>query len=259
MHKRGTPLALLLLCTLTGVPSWAPAQEARPGASQRPPAGGGHQMHQRGPKQFSLANAAGARATLWKPDLSRIPLAIENGTLTLKGTGVDNYHALVIEQNWGYLVESIISYHYMRGKPSGRSTTELTAARKTRLEIVPQPVPREHHRYESGERWGFQVRFDGRPMAAQALTLETAHGSTLTASVTIRDASTLPFPTTFPASSGESATAPWRRSPSVPDTRRRAPTISAICKANTAPTPGTGAPWAWVWRWPASALSPAAC
>lgn len=156
-------------------------------------------MHQRGPKQFSLANSAGARATLWKPDLGRIPLAIDNGILTLKGTGVDNYHALVIEQDWGYLVESIISYHYMRGKPSGRSTTELTAARKTRLEIVPQPVPREHHQYETGERWGFQVRFDGRPMAAQTLTLETAHGTTLTGISDAEGRIDFTFPDDFPS------------------------------------------------------------
>ena len=114
-----------------------------------------------------LSIADDAQVVLWKPDLSTQPLEIQQGKVGLKGTGVDNYHAIVAERTEGKLTEVAIRYEYARGKPSGHSSTELTAADKSTLEIVPEPIPREHYRYHSDQTWDFIVRFQGLPLANQ--------------------------------------------------------------------------------------------
>jgi hypothetical protein len=133
----------------------------------------------RGPKQLILENAQGAVITLWKPDLTTQPLQPHHGAVTMPKTGMNNYHALVVEKDWGQSKETLIRYEYMHGRPSKRSPSELTTVNKTEFEIVPAPVPREHYRYLSDQLWGFQVRLHGQPLAGQTLTLETEHGTRL--------------------------------------------------------------------------------
>jgi hypothetical protein len=138
----------------------------------------GHGDH-RGQKQLMIENAQGAEITLWRPDLTTQSLQTHHGAVTLPKTGMDNYHALVVEKDWGTSKETLIRYEYRFGRPSKRSPSELTSANKTEFEIVPAPVPREHYRYHSDQQWGFQVRLHGQPVVGQPLTLETEHGSRL--------------------------------------------------------------------------------
>ena len=140
-------------------------------------AGGQHQQHRRGPKKITLADSEGAVARLWKPDLTTLPLTVEHGSITLPRTGVDNYHAVVVEKDRGHMKEVLIRYQYMHGKPSGHSTSELTAAEKTPFEIVPDPVPREHQHYRSDQLWNFLLRFKSTPAAGVPVILETSNGS----------------------------------------------------------------------------------
>ncbi|MCM8921286.1 MAG: hypothetical protein LC540_14695, partial [Candidatus Thiodiazotropha sp.] len=55
----------------------------------------------RGAKQITLENGEGATITLWKPDLSTQTLNLEHGGITIPKTGLDNYHAVVAEKDWG--------------------------------------------------------------------------------------------------------------------------------------------------------------
>jgi hypothetical protein len=136
-------------------------------------------QHRRGPKKLALSNADGAMVTLWKPDLSTRVLKPSMDVITVPPTGVDNYHAIIIEQDWGDSVDAIIRYEYLRGKPSGESPTKLTSAIKTDLEIVPDPLPREHHRYYSGEKAAFLVRYRNQLLKNQPVVLQTGNGSML--------------------------------------------------------------------------------
>ena len=145
----------------------APPQQAAPQ----------HQHHHRGPKQLALSIADDAQVELWAPDLNRQKVEINQGKVGFRGTGVDNYHAIVATRTEGNMIETAIRYEYARGKPSGRSPAELTAVPKSTLEIVPDPIPREHYRYHSDQTWGFIVRFQGQAIANQQVTLETANGS----------------------------------------------------------------------------------
>jgi hypothetical protein len=139
------------------------------------PADNGH----RGRKPLMLENAEGAVITLWKPDLTTEVLQPAHSAVTIPPTGMDNYHALVAEKDWGDIKEALIRYEYLFGRPSKHSPNELAGAIKTELEIVPAPIPREHFRYYSDQSWGFQVRLHGQPLADLPLTLETEHGSRL--------------------------------------------------------------------------------
>ncbi len=172
-YPRHCLLASVLIATATV--SMA-AEQPTPKANQ---AQSGHSH--RGPKQLMLENAQGAEITLWKPDLTTQPLSMAHGGITIPKTGMDNYHAVVAEKDWGNSKETVIRYEYLFGRPSKHSPSELAGAVKTDLEIVPAPIPREHFRYLANQRWGFQLRLKGQPKTQTALILETAHGTRLEA------------------------------------------------------------------------------
>ena len=159
--------------------SLAQSTDPAPGAERPSAAANQHQHHGRRTKQIMLAGAEGADIVIWKPDLEQIPLEAEMGVITIPKTGVDNYHAIVAEKDWGDTKETIIRYEYLRGKPSKRSPSELTSARKSAFEIIPDPLPREHQDYQSAEAWAFLLRFNGVPVADRTVVLETMNGSRL--------------------------------------------------------------------------------
>ena len=197
---------LLISCYSGAAPTDNQAAKAGDGAAAGD-SSSQHQHHQqsqqqhhhgRGPKELVLSIGDDARVELWKPDLSVQPTEIRQGKVAFKGTGVDNYHAIVARRSEGNLKETAIRYHYARGKPSGRSSTELTAAVKSDLEIVPDPIPREHYRYHSAQTWGFIVRFNGQPLAGSEVYLTTAHGSEVTAVTGPDGRVSLQIPDDFP-------------------------------------------------------------
>lgn len=102
---------------------------------------------------------------------------MEGDELALSPTGFDSYHALIAERDSSELHESAMRYPYMRGKPSGRSPSELLAIDKVPLEIVPDPIAREHHRYLSDRTATFHIRYRGQPLPHAPLSLETSNGT----------------------------------------------------------------------------------
>ena len=177
MTVRICPVACMLILSLS-VPVPDVVADTTAGMKMAPQQISGQQQHnRRGPKKFILANGEGAVIQLWNPDLSSQLLTAGHDSFTLPRTGVDNYHAVVVEKDRDHLKEAIIRYEYMHGKPSGHSTSELTAAQKSAFEIVPDPVPREHQHYRSDQSWDFLLRFKGRPVAEVPVTLETSHGT----------------------------------------------------------------------------------
>ena len=155
-------------------------------------------QHGRGPKALILSIGDDAQVELWRPDLTVQPTEIEQGKVIFKGTGVDNYHAIVARRTEGNLKEAAIRYHYARGKPSGHSSTELTAAVKSELEIVPDPIPREHYRYHSDQTWDFILRFNGAPLPGSQVLLKTDHGTEVIATSGADGRVSMHIPDDFP-------------------------------------------------------------
>jgi len=198
MNVRIYPAAFVLIfCFLMPAPDLLAQTPAKPGSGPDQTAGQ-HQQHRRGPRKIAVADSEGAVARLWKPDLTTLPLTVEQGSITLPRTGVDNYHAVVVEKDRGHLKEVLIRYQYMHGKPSGHSTGKLTAVEKTTFEIVPDPVPREHQHYRSDQRWNFFLRFKNQPAAGIPMTLETSHGTRVNTVSDSEGRVTLQIPDDFP-------------------------------------------------------------
>lgn len=173
--------AVVLLALGLPLQAQEPGQSGSSTAAATAGHGAGHGRRGRGPKRFMLANGEGAVIRLWRPDLSSVILRPEHGSVTLSPTGMEGLHALVVQRDWGDGEETLLRYLDLRGKPTGHSPRDLLAVAKSRFEIVPDPQPREHRRYRSGEEWGFLLRFDNRPVAGVAVTLTTAQGTRLDA------------------------------------------------------------------------------
>lgn len=155
-------------------------------------------MHQRNAaKVFMLSDGKGATVHLVTPHLDARPLALEKGHVSLSATGIDNYHALVAVQKDDQATDIAIRYVYMHGKPSGHSPSEITAFAKSRLEIVPDPLPREHWRYISGEAIHLIARFNEAPLANRELVLTTSNGSRLTATTSAEGRASFILPDDF--------------------------------------------------------------
>jgi len=156
-------------------------------------------QHRRGPKQYQINSAEGASITLWKPDLQRRQLNERMGVITVPPTGVDNYHAVVLKKDWGDEMEVVIRYVYMQGRPSGQSPKKLLAAKKSEHEVVPIPLPREHHRYYAATSWSFLVRHNGIPLVGHVVHFTTRNGSQLEAVTDQNGEVTFSFPDDFEA------------------------------------------------------------
>ncbi len=132
--------------------------------------------HGGGPPELSLDGAGEAAITLWRPDLKTVSPSVREGRVAVESP-FGNYHAVVAEKERDGTVRTAIRYVHRHGRPSGHSPRELLGAVKAPLEIVPDPVPREHHQYMGGHEAVFLVRYRGSPLPRSPVTLHTANGT----------------------------------------------------------------------------------
>jgi len=112
------------------------------------------------------------------PTLEKRELTLENGLISLPRTGMENYHALVINQTQEKSVSSSVRYIYSRGRPSKVSPTKITLLQKSALEIAPILLPKEHNNYEGSETYKFKLRFQGEALPQHSITFTTSNGTT---------------------------------------------------------------------------------
>jgi hypothetical protein len=132
------------------------------------------------------------------PDARRrvlYPVRPEGALIEAATPKTGNYHWLQAraESAEEILVASSVWYFPNPGK----APTEMLLAPKSELEIIPVPLPREHSGYRESEKWQFLVRFHGRPLANQPLTLETEFGSRSTFLTDANGYATVLFPRDF--------------------------------------------------------------
>lgn len=202
-------LSLVLLAGLLAAPALAQHDHggARPvvgegrgwtGAPLLLPAGA------RGQREAAQVKAVGIQAdslAVYAPDgppeaLRRdFPVGPEGARIASGSPKLGNYHWLVMREETPELVKVASSVWYF-GNP-GPSPRKLLAEARHELEIIPEPLPREHGSYRESEKWRFIVRLRGAPLAGQALTLETEFG-TRTSFVTDQSGvATILFPRDF--------------------------------------------------------------
>lgn len=129
------------------------------------------------------------------------PIAETGAKIAAATPKIGNYHWVIAREEHPDEVR-IASTAWYFGNP-GDSPKDLLKASRHELEIVPVPLPREHGSYRESEKWTFLVRFDGQPLAGQAVKLETEFGSR---SVFFTDATghaTVLFPRDFRSPEGK--------------------------------------------------------
>lgn len=129
------------------------------------------------------------------------PVEADGARIATATPKIGNYHWVVARSETPEEVRVASTAWYFANP--GDAPRALLAERKHELEIVPDPLPREHASYRESEKWNFVVRFDGQPLANQPLTLETEFGSRATF-VTDRDGvATVLFPRDFKPTAGD--------------------------------------------------------
>ncbi len=141
----------------------------------------GHGQSRNREKSFYLADNQSAIVKYIDPSLQTLSLTAEDKSnqYILPKTGMDNYHALVAERSTDTSHESSLRYAYLRGKPSGFSPGDLITQHKLPLEIVPEPMIREHWRFYTNNSHLFKILFNEKPLADTWVTFQTSNGSTL--------------------------------------------------------------------------------
>lgn len=103
------------------------------------------------------------------------PVGPEGAKIESASPRIGNYHWVTARQESETEVRVASTAWYFSNP--GPAPTELLMKTKHELEIVPQPLPREHSSYREAEEWRFQVRWNGTPLAGKPLTLESEFGS----------------------------------------------------------------------------------
>lgn len=169
-----TVLMLFITATLWGYGEgaiyWAPhgCDEGKKTASKH----GGHAKGES--TMFALMNMeTNALAHFIRPDLSEQNLTFNRTTVMLPKPSMGGYYAMIATVYDANETYSAIRYLSLHGRPCKVSPTRLTAFPKTDLEIVPDPLHREHDRYTASKTYRFLLRFQGKPLSHTAVTLET--------------------------------------------------------------------------------------
>lgn len=108
---------------------------------------------------------------------------------------IGNYHWVIAREESAAEVR-VASTAWYFGNP-GDSPKDMLKTVKHELEIVPDPLPREHASYRESEKWRFLVRFNGQPLPSQPVTLETEFGSRTTTQTDAAGIATVLFPRDF--------------------------------------------------------------
>lgn len=123
------------------------------------------------------------------------PIGPDGAKIASGSPKVGNYHWVVMREETPELVK-IASTAWYFGNP-GPSPRSLLAETRHELEIIPDPLPREHGCYRESEKWRFLVRLNGAPLADQALILETELGTRTTFFTDQSGVATVLFPRDF--------------------------------------------------------------
>ncbi len=132
----------------------------------------------------------------------QLPLDMAGAKLDKPESGGFHWLAAREEQADKVRVASTVHFSSERG---AQNPTAMFMQQKHELEIIPQPYPREHSRYRANEDWKFLVRFNGKPLANQKVSMETANGSKAEVTSDAQGMVTIRIPDDFKAEARQKA------------------------------------------------------
>lgn len=152
---------------------------------------------ERGGNTLALKNLEASALDVYSPDQVRrqIPVAAEGTKVEPVAPKSGNYYWVTARAESENHVGVASTATYFSNP--GAAPTALLQASKHELEIVPQPLPREHGAYRESEKWQFLLRFNGKPLAGKKLTMETEFGSKIAFTSGADGMATVLFPYDF--------------------------------------------------------------
>jgi len=158
-------------------------------------------MHMRSAAQmFRLEDADGASVRMMQPDLAMHQIQLNNkGEVSIHPDGKEYFHVLIAKRKTPDKIETAIRYFHLFGRPANVSPEKLTAIKKSDLEIVPAPLPREHWSYLPGQTFDFVLRFKDHPLADHKVDFTSSNGTRLKLSSDARGRVHLRIPDDFHA------------------------------------------------------------
>lgn len=213
----------VLLAVLAAAPAWAQHEHhaAAPAAEARQPAAAADWTHlpllfpvpaprgERGAARLLPQGIAATQVTVFAPEgpseRRRVdyPVAPDGARIASATPKIGNYHWVIARAETPEAVH-VASTAWYFGNPGDSPKALLTEA-KHELEIVPDPLPREHGSYRESEKWRFLVRMNGQPLPNQPLVLETEFGSRSTFLTDANGIATVLFPRDFRPAAGGAA------------------------------------------------------
>lgn len=125
----------------------------------------------------------------------QVPVTPEGTRIEAVSPKIGNYHWVSAREEAEGKV-TVASTAYPFGNP-GTAPTALLLKQKYELEIIPQPLPREHGSYRESDKWQFLLRFNGQPLANKELKLETEFGTKTAFTSDAKGMVTVLFPLDF--------------------------------------------------------------
>lgn len=126
--------------------------------------------------QNIVADSIDAWSNNLKDEHARRQLPMEMAGARLDKPANGGFQMLTARQEQAGQVQVASTVYYF-GERGAKNPTVMFMQQKNELEIIPQPFPHEHSRYRANEDWKFLVRFNGKPMPGQKVSLETQNGS----------------------------------------------------------------------------------
>jgi len=126
--------------------------------------------------QNIVADSINAWSSNLNDEHARRSLPMEMSGARLDKPANGGFQMLTARQEQAGQVQVASTVYYF-GERGAKNPTAMFMQQKNELEIIPQPFPREHSRYRANEDWKFLVRFNGKPVPGQKVSLETQNGS----------------------------------------------------------------------------------
>lgn len=102
------------------------------------------------------------------------PVTLKNGRFAISPEQRGNYYWAMVQSKTARSVVTANTVKYFT--TPGPAPKAMLAADKSRLQLTPAPLPREHWRYREGETWRFKVSFGGQPLAQAKVQMQTQDG-----------------------------------------------------------------------------------
>ncbi|MFK5977216.1 MAG: hypothetical protein QM493_12010 [Sulfurovum sp.] len=126
---------------------------------------------------IGLKDNAKVEVDYYLSTLEKKKVEYKSGGVALPKSGYDTYHALVANIETPNALYSATTYIFKHGRPSPVSPTKLTSLNKSKFEIRPILLPREHDRYTADQKYGFRLYFDDKIVANQSISFVTSNGT----------------------------------------------------------------------------------